>query len=840
METSEFIATVESLHRDARARGLFFQYSEDQALHARQITLLDRELTSFASCSYLGLEQHPALIAGVHDAVDRYGTQFSVSRGYLSCRLYSELEELLERMFEAPILVTPTTTLGHQAFFDATVTEKDAILLDHQVHASVHRAATLAKAGGTHVELVHHEALEKSIDRARELARSYRTVWFCTDGVTSMYGDLAPIALLEALLDVAPNLRLYIDDAHGMSWAGKHGRGSFLSRMPLGDRTVVAVSLNKAFSGSGGAIVFPTVEERDKVRMCGGTMTFSGPLQPPMLGACVASARVHLSDEIVERQAKLAELVGYANTKFHAVGLPLLVENESPIFFVRCGIPRISAEVAQRVAKDGLYVNVSMYPSVPMRRSGIRVSITAAHTHADVDRAVDSIAVHLPAVLAEEGMTRAELESLFLKAVVSDLMRDLPAPATFEQVLTEYGAARPARRSRPPPATREGSGMRLKKLDLRIQHERSIHALSASEWDSMLGTVGCISAAALATAEEIFRAPRKPEYEWDFDYVIVRSSDGEPLAATVFTTLLQKDDMLMRDDVSRLVEVHRATNPYFLTSKVVITGTGLSEGNHVWLSSEDGRTAALGTLLRVGAEIQQRSGATALVVRDLPGRDAALDAFMLDEGLVKLPGLDSHVVRIDWDSDQELLASLPERRYRKVARRTMAQSGDFAVNVVDSASPEHLAYLHELYRAVAKRKLRLNTFELPSDILAHLSRSPAWEIIEMRLAREAGGPDDGAPVAFWAAHVHGGHYAPLFCGLDYRFVATHSTYKQMIRQVLKRARASGSTTVHLGMDADLEKRRWGSEPQATAIYLQATDHYNGAVLRELVAEASSA
>lgn len=836
MEISEFIATVESLHRDARARGLFFQYSEDTELHDRAITLFGQPLTSFASCSYLGLEHHPALVAGVHDAVDRYGTQFSVSRGYLSVGLYRELEELLERMFEAPILVTPTTTLGHQAFFDATITEKDAVLLDHQVHASVHRAATLAKSGGAHVELVNHESLERSLDRARELSRTHRTVWFCTDGVTSMYGDLAPVSLLRALLDVAPNVRLYVDDAHGMSWAGKHGRGSFLSRMPLGDRTVVAVSLNKAFSGSGGAIVFPSVEERDKVRMCGGTMTFSGPIQPPMLGACVASARVHLSDEIVERQRKLRDLVGYANETFEAAGLPLLVENESPIFFVRCGIPRISAEVAQRVAKDGLYVNVSMYPSVPMRRSGIRVSITAAHTPADIDRVVGSIAVHLPDVLAEEGMSRDELETLFRKAVVSSLMDEGPAPTTFVEALARYGAAGPTRShsSRPPPM-KEESGMRMRKFDLIVQRERTIHALSAAEWDAMLGTAGCISASAQSTAEEIFRAPRRPEYEWEFEYVIVRSRAGAPLAATVFTTLLQKDDMLMRDDVSRLVETHRASDPYFLTSKVVITGTGLSEGDHVWLAPDPEHRVALSALLNVGAEIQRRSGATALVVRDLPGHDPSLDAFMLDEGLVKVPGLDSHRVKIDWSGPEELLASLGERRYRKVARRTIAQSGEFSVSVVPpDAPPDRLAYLHELYRAVATRKLRLNTFELPPDILTHLARSRAWEIVEMHLH-----PHE-TPVAFWAAHVCGGHYAPLFCGLDYRFVASHSTYKQMIFQVLERARSIGCTDVHLGMDADLEKRRWGSVPHATAIYVQASDHYNGARLRELVAEASSA
>ena len=164
-------------------------------------------------------------------------------------------------------------------------------------------AATLARAAGARVETVKHRELERAIDLAAALARRHDTVWFAGDGVYSMYGDLAPVGLLRQLLDAAPNVRLYIDDAHGMSWAGTHGRGSFLSRMPDPDRRVVlATSLNKAFAAGGGVVVFPTREERERVRTTGAPLVFSGPVQPPMLGAALASARIHLSDEIVGLQ----------------------------------------------------------------------------------------------------------------------------------------------------------------------------------------------------------------------------------------------------------------------------------------------------------------------------------------------------------------------------------------------------------------------------------------------------------------------------------------------------------------------------------------------------------
>src|SRR5262249_5714848 len=146
------------------------------------------------------------------------------------------------------------------------------------------------------------------------------------------------------------------------------------------ERVVLATSLNKAFSAGGGSIVFASAEERERVRICGGPMVFSGPIQPPMLGAALASARVHLSAEIVERQEALAQRVAHCNERVRAARLPLLSENASPIFFIGLGLPEVAFEVAQRMLSEGHYVCVSAYPSVPMKRSGIRLTLTATHS----------------------------------------------------------------------------------------------------------------------------------------------------------------------------------------------------------------------------------------------------------------------------------------------------------------------------------------------------------------------------------------------------------------------------------------------------------------------------
>lgn len=838
MEASELLSTIETLHSDARRRGLFFQTCEEVDLRGRRIRLNGRDLLSFGSCGYLGLEAHPALIEGTIEMTRRYGTQFASSRGYLSAPPYEEFEDTLSRVFGAHALTVQTTTLAHQAAFDTFLTEKDAIVLDHQVHYSVQRAATLARAAGARVELVRHEHLERAEELVSRLAREHRTVWFATDGITSMYGDLAPVGLLRRLLAVADNVRLYVDDAHGMSWCGRHGRGSILSRMELDPRMVVATSLAKAFAAGGAALVFADREERERVRMCGGPCVFSGPLQPPLLGAALASARLHLTPELDQMQRELADRVSYANARIIEAGLPLLVENETPILFVRCGLPRVAAEIAERLARDGLYVNVSMYPAVPMRRAGLRIGITRTHTRADVDRLVDALCRHVPAVLAEENVRIADLDDLFAESVVRD--RAPVAERSFLAAIVEHAPADVLL-----PSTATGRALaasarvrriREERQGLRLEHHRSIHALDRREWDGALAAVGCVSWEAMALAERVFdaRQPRR-EHRWDFDYLVVRDERGAPVAMTSLCTALQKDDMLMRAKISEAVERMRAEDPYFLTSRVTMTGSNLSEGRHLFVDREGPWRGALALLLEKAVEVQESRGADALVLRELPGDDEALDELLLEQGFVKMPTLDTHLVDVDWRDEDELLTRLSPRS-RRQARQVIADGAGYVVSIHDRerALDVDPALLHRLYAAVAGRNRRMNTFELPRDLLSALLESAAWELGVLRLDRAAGGPEDGAPVAFWAAHRAGGDYAPLFCGLDYRYVESHRLYKQTIRRVLLRARALGARTVHLGMDAELEKRRWGARSVASCVFVQARGEYNGALLREIV------
>src|SRR5438093_6668755 len=323
---------------EAASRGLLLRTPDDAPLDGRTVSLDGRPRLNFGSCSYLGLELDPRMREGVCAAVMRYGTQFSSSRSYLSAPPYPELEALLAEMFGGHVLVAPSTSLGHLAALPVLVESGDAVVLDQQVHQSVHMATNQLRVQGTAVEVIRHNRMDQLEEAIERLAGRHRRVWYFADGVYSMFADLAPFDELAALLERHEQLHLYVDDSHGVGWAGVHGRGPALDHLGARERLVVAASLNKSFAAAGGALVFPTAELKRRVRTVGGPMIFSGPVQPPMLGAALASARIHLSSELEQRQAALRERIHLCTELLEEFCLPLASHGTTPIRYVTLGL----------------------------------------------------------------------------------------------------------------------------------------------------------------------------------------------------------------------------------------------------------------------------------------------------------------------------------------------------------------------------------------------------------------------------------------------------------------------------------------------------------------------
>ncbi|NNC40187.1 MAG: aminotransferase class I/II-fold pyridoxal phosphate-dependent enzyme [Acidimicrobiia bacterium] len=366
---------------------------EDERLEGPHITVQGRRVINFGTCSYLGLGLDRRLIEAATTAIDRYGVTHSSSSVYTSLPLYGELEEGLGEMVGGHVLITPSTTLGHLNALPVLVDDDSLVLIDTQAHASLILATQVLSSNGAEIRFLPHNDMD-AVERAIAETSRDRSVWYLADSVYSMFGDIAPLGRIANLLDHHRNLWVYLDDAHGFSWAGPHGGGTVLDHMPFHERLIVALSLSKSFGAGGGAIAFPNEDIGERVRLLGGPLTFGGPLQTPELGAGVASVAIHLSDEHAEMSARLRSRIDHVRTTAASLGLPVVDQSSTPIWFVKIGDVAHTTEITRRMISDGFYVNPSTFPAVPMGAAGIRFTHTLLHTETHVEQMLTRLALH--------------------------------------------------------------------------------------------------------------------------------------------------------------------------------------------------------------------------------------------------------------------------------------------------------------------------------------------------------------------------------------------------------------------------------------------------------------
>jgi len=788
-------------------RGLILRTAEDAALDGRTVRLEGRPRINFGSCSYLGLELDPRVRAGAIEAVEKYGTQFSSSRSYLSAPPYRELESLLDHLFGGCTVITPNTTLAHLSGLPVLIHEEDAVVLDHQVHHSVRMAAELLRPHGIPIEVLPHSDVDRLEKRIRELGRGHRRVWYLADGVYSMHSDFAPMGELANLLDRYEHFCLYVDDAHGVGWCGANGRGYALSALPHHPRMVVAVSFAKCFGAGGGALVLPDEVTRRRINGVAGPMIFTGPIQPPTLGAVTASARILLSPEAEQLQRLLADRVRLFNRLAEEHDLLVIGSREAPIRFIGMGWPGVAADMVERLLDAGFWTNLAAFPAVSPKRSGVRSTLTLHQEPRDIEALVQTMAKELPDVLARGGSSLDEVRRLF-KLAPPDAAPPPPRPAVAPE--------------------------------LYCQHETTIDALDAEEWDRLLGDRGTFSAAGLRLLEEVFQNNPEPENNWRFHYWIVRDSRHRPVLATFFTEALWKDDLLAPAKVSERVEALRESDPYFLTSRVLSMGSLLTEGNHLHLDRSADWRGAITLLLSAADAVADEREIQQLVLRDLPGNDQEMSRFMQQWGFAHIPAPDSFSLDIDWTSDQEYLSRL-KRSHRRFQRKEVLpwdEAYDTRVFHHGNRRPtqEEWQHFYQLYCNVFDRNRALNTFKLPFKLFRGMLEHRGWEIVILRLKPIPGRPSKGHGDGLLAGYAGRRQYVFLLAGLDYSLVKTHRLYRRLVRECIHRARAHGCKRLILGMGSEQIKRSFGAERQKRSIYVRRDDTLHLDVLAQIEAE----
>lgn len=804
--SAQMIHTLNQMMENGKTRNLIHHYIEDQTLNGRTITLDGRELTNFGSCSYLGLEHHPALIEGAIEATRKYGTQFSSSRTYASLGLYQELEGRLEQMFQRPVLVTASTTLGHLATLPVIVGEKDAVILDMQVHNSVQLAVQLLKAEGISATLIRHNDMDALEEKILQLRNKHQKIWYLADGVYSMYGDYAPMQRLKQLMDQYEQFHLYIDDAHGMSWTGPNGTGVVCDHLFYHEKMVLAGSLNKSFASAGGFIAFPNAEMARTVKNCGGTLIFCGPIQPPMLGAACASTRLHCSDEILPIQQKVAGLVDFTNQRIEALGLPQFEVTPSPLFFIPSGLPRVTYEIINRMLKDGFYINTASFPATPMKRGGIRFMVNGNLEQTDMAQMLDALAYHYPRVLADEGSSPEKVAKAFS---IPEFEVKAPRPVVQLQARRE---------------------------DLVVEQHQSIRHIDAGEWDDLMALRGNFPHASLRMLEYTFSSEEQPENNWKFDYFRVKDHAGKTILNTFYTTVLLKDDMFAPASVSEQVEEVRKTDPYYLVSKTVLLGSPITKGNHLFLDrSHPQWKEALSKLIHQMQQTVEEEGATQLMLREFrKGADEELKTFLLDQGLIEVDLPDECLVTdLGWTDHDDYLQRLGGKYRYNVRKEILPFADQFRIVTEKPANNREVRECFDLYNNVFEQAYEMNVHQLPFAYFENICSHPDYDIIRLYLADDPRPASEQKPIAVMFSHCKNDNYHALIVGLDYDFVRTHNTYKQILYRTVWRAKELGCGHLDLAFTAELEKKKVGARTYPVCLYMQAMDHFNQAVIASM-------
>lgn len=801
---NNFLNTVNDVITDGKNSGILHLNVSDQILQGNLLSIDNKQLVNFSSCSYLGLEFDQRLKEGAIKAVENYGTQFSASRAYISSVHYQELEAKFDRIFDAHCIVAPTTTLGHIATIPVVVSDNDAVILDHQVHNSVQTAAALLKPKGIHVELLRHNRMDILENRIAELSKKYHKVWYMADGIYSMYGDGSPVAKVYELLDKYERFHYYVDDAHGMSCYGQHGRGYVLQEHKLHPKMVLAISLAKAFATGGAVMVFPTRKQADFVRTCGGPMITSGPMQPAALGAALASADIHLSDEIKIMQTDLHENIKYANLMIKKAGLPLIKDLDSPVFFVGVGLPKVGYQLIKKMMDDGYYTNLGAFPAVPMKNTGVRFTITRLQTFSQIEGMVKSMASHFDQVLEEQNFSREHIYKAF--------KMDSPKEKKEKELLHNH----------------------LVSSQLSVERYETIRSIDRELWNSLFEGKGSFDYDGLIFLEESFKNNPDPENNWNFDYLIVREkSNNSVVLATFFTTTLCKDDMLAHEAVSEKIEqIRQSEDKYFLTSRTVMTGSLLTEGNHIYVRDlSNFKKQAFQELYQTAANLQKKYNASSIMLRDFHDGNALLDKLMLENGFfkVQMPETNIHSQLI-WKSEDQYLSTLSKKERYHVRSEIFRYSDQFEVEIVENPDKEQVQNWIALYQEVKHGSYKLNTFDLPDKVFEHIAEFPNWEVLSLRLKTAHGASEEVAVVFNYKS---GTTYNAMFIGINKHIPTEFSLYRQALYQILKRANQLSCISVNFGFTASLEKRRLGAEAFKTVAYMQSEDHFNASVIESM-------
>lgn len=385
MKAAAFESTATLALSELREQGLI---KSERQLGSPQGALISvgerREVINLCANNYLGLANHPAVIAAAHRALDEYG--YGMASVRFICGTHELHRELETRL--AAFLGTEATILYSSCFdangglFETLLGEQDAVISDSLNHASIIDGIRLCKAQKYRYANADLASLEEQL----RAAAGARTRLIVTDGVFSMDGTFAPLAGICTLAERYDAL-VVVDDSHATAFIGAHGRGT-PERAGVMERVdLLTGTFGKALGGAAGGYVSGRRSAVDWLRQRSRPYLFSNSI-PPMIAATTLRV-LELVQEGDELRAQLTRNARQFRAGLSAAGFTL-IPGEHPIIPVMLGDAALAARMADRLLELGVYVIGFSFPVVPKGQARIRTQLSAGHTPEQLERAVQA------------------------------------------------------------------------------------------------------------------------------------------------------------------------------------------------------------------------------------------------------------------------------------------------------------------------------------------------------------------------------------------------------------------------------------------------------------------
>lgn len=383
--THPFLAHIERQLQELRESGLYKSERVITSMQSAEIEVAGgRKVLNFCANNYLGLADSEELRAAAKAALDRYG--YGMASVRFICGTQEEHKQLEARI--SSFLGMEDTILYSSCFdanaglFETLLGEDDAIISDALNHASIIDGVRLSKAKRFRYANNDMTALEEELKKAE----GCRFKLIATDGVFSMDGI---IANLKGVCDLAEKYgaMVMVDDSHAVGFVGKNGRGSAEHCGVEGRVDILTGTLGKALGGASGGYTSARKQVVDWLRQRSRPYLFSNTLMPAI---AAASLKVF---ELIEHGDGLRQKLYDNAARFRSSMTKLgfqLAGADHPIIPVMIGDAALAQSMAEQMLERGIYVVGFSFPVVPKGQARIRTQMSAAHSHEDIDRAVEA------------------------------------------------------------------------------------------------------------------------------------------------------------------------------------------------------------------------------------------------------------------------------------------------------------------------------------------------------------------------------------------------------------------------------------------------------------------